>query len=100
MTKCNPTITDLPTVKNRNFNVNFQGGNVSSDGGSFLLNLVDNKINLISRVASILDRHDQRQPSKVQHKNLDLTRQRVYALACGYEISMIIINYARMLFSV
>ena len=59
MTKCNsPNVSfhpDLfPSVKGRKVKVDFNGGNVSSDGGLLLLKQVDGGINLLPRLASIM----------------------------------------------
>lgn len=85
MTKCNTSTICLPTVKRRNIKLDFDGGNVTSDGGGVLLKLIDKKIGLTDRIAKVLNQYDPRQQGKVVHKNEQLIRQRVYGLACGYE---------------
>ena len=85
MTKCTTSTMCLPAVKRRNIKADFDGGNVTSDGGGVLLNLIDQEINLTKRVGKIVNKYDQRQQGKVIHKSEDLIRQRVYGLACGYE---------------
>jgi len=54
----------------------------SSDGGAVLLKSLDTQLQLTKRVAACLI--DGRQPGKVQHQTLELLRQRVFGLACGY----------------
>ena len=54
----------------------------SSDGGALLLKGVDTQLSLTRRLAACLD--DPRQPAKIQHQGLELLRQRVFGLACGY----------------
>jgi hypothetical protein len=54
----------------------------SVDGGSVLLAGLDRGLGLTERLAGTL--RDGRQPGKVVHPFLDLVRQRVYGLACGY----------------
>jgi hypothetical protein len=54
----------------------------SSDGGALLLKAVDERLELSQRLAACVD--DPRQPGKVRHAMLDLLRQRIYAIACGY----------------
>jgi Transposase DDE domain group 1 len=61
----------------------FDGGRLSSDGGLLLLAEVDRRFGLTQRLASCL--RDRRQQSKVRQSRLDLVRQRVYQIACGYE---------------
>jgi Transposase DDE domain group 1 len=54
----------------------------SSDGGAVLLKALDTRLELTQRLAAAI--HDRRQLGKVQHLLLDLLRQRVFGLACGY----------------
>lgn len=63
--------------------VNFDGGDVCSDGGLLLLRKADEKLGL-SRTASLC-LHDERRPDLVKHKIQDMIRQRIYAIAAGYE---------------
>lgn len=55
----------------------------SSDGGAILLSPVDQRLGLTGALASCLS--DSRDPAKVKHSLLDLLRQRVFGIACGYE---------------
>ena len=54
----------------------------SSDGGAILLRSVDTHFGLTKRLAACLN--DGRQPGKIQHQRVELLRQRVFGLACGY----------------
>jgi hypothetical protein len=54
----------------------------SSDGGAVLLKAADAGLHLTARLAACLP--DDRQPGKIRHELLELLRQRVYAIACGY----------------
>jgi hypothetical protein len=54
----------------------------SSDGGAVLLKAADTRLRLTERLALSLP--DDRQPGKIQHEMMELFRQRVYAIACGY----------------
>jgi len=54
----------------------------SSDGGAVLLKAVDARLGLTARLAACLD--DPREPGKVLHETIDLIRQRVFGLGCGY----------------
>jgi hypothetical protein len=62
---------------------NFQGGEITSDGGVLLLQQVDHRLGLSEAVAHALD--DPRRQASCDHDGLSLLRQRVYALALGYE---------------
>jgi len=55
----------------------------SSDAGAVLLRLLDDRLGVTEALAGALP--DTRDPNRVQHPQLDLVRQRVYAIACGYE---------------
>jgi len=55
----------------------------SSDAGAVLLRLLDDRLGITQALAGALP--DVRDPSRVQHSQLDLVRQRVYGIACGYE---------------
>jgi hypothetical protein len=61
----------------------FDGGTLTSDGGALLLREVESKVGIIDRIASVLT--DTRHPSYVDHPLIDLLKQRVYQIACGYE---------------
>jgi Transposase DDE domain group 1 len=54
----------------------------SSDGGAILLKGIDTQLGLTRRLAACLE--DPRQPGKIQHQTLELFRQRVFGIACGY----------------
>jgi len=54
----------------------------SSDGGAILLKACDERLRLTRRLADCL--HDGRQAGKIAHDLLELIRQRIFAIACGY----------------
>ncbi len=60
----------------------FDQSHASSDGGALLLKGIDTQWGLTRRLAACLA--DDRQPGKVQHQTLELLRQRLFGLACGY----------------
>jgi hypothetical protein len=60
----------------------FDAEHASSDGGAVLLKGIDTQLGLPKRLAACLD--DPRQAGKVQHQTLELLRQRVFGLGCGY----------------
>ena len=61
----------------------FTGGSVSSHGGALLLREVDRRLGLTERVARRLG--EPRQRGKVRHEVVTMVRQRVHAVALGYE---------------
>src|SRR5437773_8270005 len=60
----------------------FDQPHASSDGGAILLKGIDTQFGLTKRLAACLE--DDRQPGKVRHQTLELLRQRLFGLACGY----------------
>ncbi len=60
----------------------FSQAHASSDGGAVLLKALDDRLGVTERLAASLT--DPRQAGKVQHELIELVRQRVYGLACGY----------------
>jgi hypothetical protein len=60
----------------------FDTPHASADGGAILLKSVDTHLGLTKRLAGCLV--DGREPGKVRHQTLELLRQRVFGLACGY----------------
>ena len=83
MTNCTPAKIEFPACKTRKVSAAFSGGDITSDGGSLLLRQADRRLGLLSQVTSAL--HDPRRRSSCKHTLLSLLRQRVYALALGYE---------------
>ena len=83
MTDCFPSPICLPAFKGRKVEVNFEGGDITSDGGILLLQQMDRKLGLTEKIAGRLC--DPRDPSKVKHDQLSMVRQRLYGLALGYE---------------
>lgn len=83
MTLCNTKPIELSRCKGRKIQLNFDGGEITSDAGALLLNRVDKMINLTDRIASTAN--DSRCKGKIDHTIGDMIRQRVYALALGYE---------------
>lgn len=63
--------------------VDFDGGNVTSDGGVLFLREVESKVKIIDRMVKSLQ--DSRHKSYIDHSLLDMMRQRIYQISCGYE---------------
>ncbi len=83
MTLCNTKDIEFSRCKGRKIQLNFNGGEITSDAGAILLNRVDKMINLTDRIASTAN--DFRCKGKIDHTIGDMIRQRVYGLALGYE---------------
>ena len=71
-----PDLFDKPLVARFDFH------HGSSDGGAVLLKAADQRMNLTARLAGCL--RDDRQPGKITHEVVDLVRQRIFGIACGY----------------
>jgi hypothetical protein len=61
----------------------FDGGDISSDGGVLLLRKAEEITGVIGQFAACFDDH--RNPGRLEHSVEQLLAQRVYALALGYE---------------
>lgn len=83
MTQCNLPFFGFPTVRRRRVEVDFGGGEVSSDGGAVLLRQTDRLLGLTTHAAKLLP--DLRQQGKVRHSIRNMLRQRLYGMALGYE---------------
>jgi hypothetical protein len=83
VTNCTQESFQFPVCKRRRVEANFQGGEITSDGGVLLLQQVDRQLGLSEAVARTLD--DPRRQASCDHDGLSVLRQRVYALALGYE---------------
>ena len=60
----------------------FDQAHASSDGGALRLKVIDERLGLTQRLAAGLT--DRRQAGKVEHALIELVRQRVFGIACGY----------------
>jgi Transposase DDE domain group 1 len=84
MTECIEDRFEFASVDGgRKILAEFSGGTISSDGGGLLLQETDSKMNLLSRFSKCF--LDGRNPLLIEHSVEQMIRQRVYALALGYE---------------
>ncbi len=83
MTDCTFPQIELPACKKRRVEIDFDGGDISSNGGVGLLELAERRVGLLSGLTRRLD--DRRQSGKISHGLGELLRQRVFAVALGYE---------------
>ena len=81
-TACIPQITFGFEPKGKPIVAAFDQPHASSDGGAVLLKSLDTQLQLTKQLAGCLV--DTRQAGKVQHQTLELVRQRIFGLACGY----------------
>ncbi len=83
MTDCTFSKIEFPRCCGRRVEADFGGGDISSNGGALLVSAADRRLGLLPGLVRRLA--DGRQPGKVDHKLLPLLRQRVFAVALGYE---------------
>ncbi len=81
-TDCIPQVTFNFDSKRKAVVAAFDMPHASSDGGAVLLKAIDTQFGLTKRLAACLE--DDRQSGKVRHQTLELLRQRLFGLACGY----------------
>src|SRR3954447_24014454 len=82
-TECNSSYLDFPMVGNRQVLADFDGGDISSDGGVLLLREAERLTGVIRQFAACFTDH--RKADLTEHTAEELIAQRVYALALGYE---------------
>lgn len=83
MTNCTTKNIKFSPYKSRKVEVNFKGGDVTSDGGILLLREIDQKLGFTETLAkNIPDDRDQRY---IEHSVKSMLAQRIYGLALGYE---------------
>lgn len=73
----------FPEVFRKPVQVEFDESSATSDGGAVLLGALDRSLGVSELFSECL--FDGRQPGKIDHSVLDLVRQRMFAIACGYE---------------
>src|SRR4051794_5807526 len=82
-TECNSSYLDFPMLGSREVLADFDGGDISSDGGALLLRKTERLTGVIRQFAACFTDH--RNPDLTEHTVEELIAQRVYALALGYE---------------
>ncbi len=55
MTKCTPCLPNFPRVKRRDINIDFNGGNITSDSEMLLLRQAVQRIGLSKRLSMLID---------------------------------------------
>ncbi|MFQ5626916.1 MAG: transposase, partial [Methyloligellaceae bacterium] len=83
MTDCTFSSFEFPACRKRRVVADFSGGEITSNGGVVLVRQADRLLGLTASVARRLI--DARRKGKVEHGFTAMLRQRVFALALGYE---------------
>ena len=81
-TECSTSYLDFPMLGHRQVLADFDGGDITSDGGALLLRKAEGLAGIIHQFAACFADH--RDPDLIEHPVTDLVAQRVYALALGY----------------
>lgn len=74
---------DFGRLGRRYLQANFEGGDLSSDGGLMLLRQIDARTGLSRLAAKALT--ERRAAGRIRHRLRDVLAQRLYGLCCGYE---------------
>src|SRR5689334_3454571 len=82
-TECSIAYLDFPMLGSRQVLADFDGGDISSDGGALLLRQTEARTGILRQFASCFTDH--RDPDRIEHPVEHLLAQRVYGLALGYE---------------
>jgi len=83
----------FPELVSKPVHIRFDAAKTTSDGGALLLKVADRRYDLTRRMAQCLT--DTREPGKVRHSMLDLFRQRIYGLCCGYSDANDVVRIGR-----
>jgi hypothetical protein len=83
MSDCSTERLLFEDIQGKKIEVDFDGGQVTSDAGVLLLREVERRLGLIRRVAKII--RDRRHPGYTRHSIREMLSQRVFQIACGYE---------------
>ncbi len=83
MAECKPKSIEFHTLGSREVVAEFNGGDITSDGGGLLLREVEKRTGILKKFAACFV--DYRDPEKIEHPVEDLVAQRGYGLCLGYE---------------
>ncbi len=73
----------LSPVENLDIHARFDGGALSSDGGVLVLREVERRLKFSDALAACIE--DERDPARTLHEYATMIRERIFAIACGYE---------------
>ena len=75
-TQCNAAYLDFPVLGRREIAADFDGGDITSDGGALLLRQTEQLTAILRQFAAGFTDH--RDPDRIEHTVADLVAQRVY----------------------
>ncbi len=83
MNKDSLFLPGLSPVDSLEIHARFDGGALSSDGGVLVLREIELGLKYADMLASCLA--DEREPARTIHEQVTMIRERMFAIACGYE---------------
>ena len=83
MTQCNSQPISFSSLGRRPVLADFAGGSITSDAGALLLREVDRRLKLVDLLDAAIP--DPRNQSLITHQQATMLRQRIFAIALGYE---------------
>lgn len=83
VTNCSSSSILFSSLNRKKVEASFTGGHVSSDGGLLLMREMDMKLQFTKKLSQVIK--DDRNASYVDHGIEHLLKQRIYAIAAGYE---------------
>lgn len=81
-TECKQESFEYQGVNRRRVESDFEGGDITSDGGGLLIRETGERLGILSRFSDCFE--DFRNPDLIEHTVDELVRQRVYGLVLGY----------------
>jgi len=75
--------SSIAPIMGKKVALDFEGGNITSDAGVLLLRETESQLGIISMLTKCIN--DTRRSSSIMHSVNELTTQRVFQIACGYE---------------
>lgn len=82
-TECNLNRLKFHPLLSRKVIAKLDGGNITSDAGALLLREVENRTHILKRLSQCF--RDFRNSKRIEHTVEELVKQRIYAIAMGYE---------------
>lgn len=82
-TECQSSQLKLHPLFSRDIIAEFNGGNITTDCGAFLLREVEKRTSILNRLSRCFT--DYRNPLYIEHTVEELIKQRVFGIALGYE---------------
>jgi len=83
MTQDTLLLPGLSRLDSLDIHARFDGGALSSDGGVLVLREIERSLKFSDMLASCM--HDERDPTRTVHSLGSMIRERMFAIACGYE---------------